>query len=140
MSRFITQDRLGAFLAGVLSKTPFDRIEFATLGELGERSRRSAVAKASGDKCIRIKPRCLFDEAPVELFTLANHSRRMTGAVPAALGHQAGENCRFGSRADPENAASAGIIVSSISLSPLLPVSHGISIASRLMLAVRDVF
>jgi hypothetical protein len=123
-------------LAGILSKTLFDRIEFATLGELGERSRRSPVAKASGDKCIRIKPRCLFDEASVELFTLANHSRRMTGA---ALGHQAGENCRFGSGADPENAASAGIIVSSISLSPLLLVSHGISIASRLMLAVRDV-
>jgi len=37
MSRFIPQDRLGVFLAGVLSKTPFDRIEFATLGELGER-------------------------------------------------------------------------------------------------------
>src|SRR5260370_3881539 len=36
MSRFIPQDRLGALLACVLSKTPFDRIEFATLGELGE--------------------------------------------------------------------------------------------------------
>src|SRR5258708_12174633 len=37
MSRFITQDRLGALLAGVLSKTPFDRIQFAPLPELCER-------------------------------------------------------------------------------------------------------
>ena len=37
MGRLILQDRLGALLACILSKTPSDRIEFATLGELGER-------------------------------------------------------------------------------------------------------
>ena len=36
MGRFIPPDRLGTLLACVLSKTPSDRIEFATLGELGE--------------------------------------------------------------------------------------------------------
>ena len=36
MSRLIPQD-LGVFLACVLSKAPFDRIEFATLEKLGER-------------------------------------------------------------------------------------------------------
>jgi len=75
MSRFIPQDRLGVFLAGVLSKTLFDRIEFATLGELGE----------------RMSP------------------RRMQQSQ------------------------------SGLSVSPPLLVSHGSSIASRLMLAVRDV-
>jgi hypothetical protein len=36
MGRFIQLDGLGALLACALSKTPPDRIEFATLGKLGE--------------------------------------------------------------------------------------------------------
>jgi len=36
MGRFIQLDGLGALLACALSKTPSDRIEFATLGELGQ--------------------------------------------------------------------------------------------------------